>query len=232
MAEPGKLAHWRMWLYLALMLSVSGCAGRAVHDEELLCTAREKAVAVSNWSARPQSVHATVKPLSVVLGEHSMLLQAVYKTEGAENARFILLMPQGSKVGQWARNGREIHIEAVSFPGAKNLVGAAASALDELMRLRPEEKDEWDLRDGDNLGSIPSGQKILRRRALRNGKRCIVLADPASGHPVAAYCYAGDIFAKRPLVWKMEFSENPLRFCFKQYESAQSVDVLITAIHE
>ena len=222
--RPGML----LFLAALALAHLPGCAGRSVEDPALLRSAREAAAQFSEiWAPDMEGYSATIRPENQAFGEHNLVLQAIYKTEGREKAQFALFLPQGSKVGQCERVDGAVKCSAMPAPGAESLTRTAFTALDGIFWLKPTAQDQWDLRQGDGLSRIPMDRVLLRRQAERDGTKNVVLYE-TSGKLVAAYKQNRMTMDQSPLAWKVEFGDNPSQYGFKNMDNSTVLNVIIT----
>ena len=240
--------NFRLLLILSVLVGLAcltgGCADQfnqaglhAAGPDELRAAVDAAEAEGVPWRAPFKGVDATLRPDQNAYGGHNIVLNAVYRLDDNGAAKFALFLPQGGKLGQCSRKGREVRCASQPFPGGPRLVRGAFTALDEIFALSPGRSD-WtgraELRQGDSRAGLNGQDQIFLRRRLTaptgpDGD-VYILTNPA-GKLLAAYRLGRSTDAQgrldRPLAWRAVFDERQ-NYRFTPRSGGWIMDVTIT----
>ncbi|MDL2306840.1 hypothetical protein LJC48_02250 [Desulfovibrio sp. OttesenSCG-928-C06] len=190
------------------------------------------------WSKPFKGIDATLRPDSSAYGGHNFVLNAVYRVVSPDEARFAVFLPQGNKLGQCVRKGRDVSCSGLSFPGAGSLIRSSFAALDEMVLSAPGEDDSYELSYGDRNTDICGERLVLRRKRSAQAGASYVITEP-DGVPVSAYrrgksssSSLGEDASSRIDAWRIMFSGKPGNYRFMPQGNNWMIDVSIVRFVE
>lgn len=227
-----KLIPLLLILVICTSISGTGCSQQNIDEPCLLSSAVEACSGnILVWHEDIIGIDAAIKPDSATYGGHNMILNAVYRSSGADQAKFALFFPQGSKIGQCEKTGSGVNCTTLPFPGSSSLVRTSFAAIDEILLLRPKADDRYELRLGDSRGGIDSSRIVLaRQRTSASGKYDIFSS--LNGKIISAYkrgiSGGGESLPVSITSWKAFFNDNQTTYRFVPQGNNLALDVFIT----
>lgn len=227
----------RIAALFVLCCVLSACAGQKFDDplllEQAIQAAQAKELEHRAGGARPARVSAAISPASasvmqILKGDMAFL--ALYRNYPEGDTRFVLSMPQGTRMGSCVRDSSgKVKFQSISAVSpVSGLVRSSFAALDNFFASAILPGDAWHLQRGDVYGGVKRSEVILlRHRSLGWGRYVNFIYD-LSGRPLVYYKRG----PQQKLEWKIIFRNEAEKttYSFKYYHHDWLVNVEIMEV--
>lgn len=185
-----------------------GCAGKVLDDPARLSEAKiqaEQSGSAVFWSGKPSRVTAYIQPESLSLFSISSVpfaFQSIYRTYPDGSTRFVMFMPQGTRLGSCERTPEgKLSCTSMPLPTVDDIVSHSFAAIESLLEAAPAPDDIWRLQYGDRLGGVDSDELVLVREHRREDTGKVLALYSLNGEPQVVYENKDN-----GVLWKMLFS--------------------------
>lgn len=202
------MPRYKLLICLCFSLLLAGCSAKVLDDPARLSGVKahiHNSGKAPYWSGSPTRVTAYIQPESMSLFSVlsvSFSFQSIYRTYPDGTTKFVMFMPQGTRLGSCERTpAGSLSCTGMPLPAVSDMLNHSFLAIDSLLAVAPEDSDKWQLQYGDMLGGVDSSELVLARTRAKDSGGEMVSLYSLEGEPEVVYEYE-----KGSVLWKMLFS--------------------------
>ena len=227
--EGAVLKPGLFFLCLVAFFFLTGCSPKVVESPKLLadasnCLYQNQQLAL--WKNDLHGLNAAMIFGSAGKKLDNTSFYASFRSKSLDDFRFILLLPQGTKLGQCEVSSGITICKAAKLPRADEFLQNGLDAIRSILALKMEKEADCWLQYGDKIANIASEELVLVTQKKHEEGVISLLSD------TKGKVFAGYYIKNNKLIWKINFHDvddslKPNSFTFEKSQSPWIVNVQI-----